>query len=184
MFETMSIKIARFPRRFLDNVRGSLAIEFAAVMMPFISLLFGTVAVGLYFFVTFSLENAIEQVARQIRTGQAQTAQKTMSTFKSEVCSKAPSFINCDEHLRVRVQQFTDFASITPPSCIDSTTNEIIADPDGKALVPGDSQSIVLALVCYEWTLAGSLPFMKLGNMNNGSAMIQAAAVFKTEPYK
>jgi hypothetical protein len=37
--------------------------------------------------------------------------------------------------------------------------------------------------VCYEWELAGKIPFLNLANMANGSALIQASTTFRTEPY-
>ena len=41
----------------------------------------------------------------------------------------------------------------------------------------------MLVTTCYEWQLAGSMPFLRLGHMNNGSALIQASTTFMTEPY-
>ena len=182
MFHILRKRLSHLQRRFRSDDRGALAIEFAAVVMPFVTLLFGTVAVGMYFFVTFSLENAVEQAARQIRTGQAQLASMTKNQFKADVCAKAPGFIDCVSYLRVDVVEYTNFAAITPPDCINSSTGKLIDDPANNP-VPGAAGNVVLVIVCYEWKLAGMLPFLKLGSMNNGSSMIQAATTFRTEPY-
>jgi hypothetical protein len=41
----------------------------------------------------------------------------------------------------------------------------------------------VLIWVCYEWSLASKIPYLNLGNMGNGSRLIQAATTFRTEPF-
>lgn len=172
-----------FGRRVRDDEAGFTAVEFAMVAMPFLMLLFGTIAVGLYFFVTFSLENAVEKASRLIRTGQAQTSSPPMTTtqFKTMVCNEAPSFIDCTNKLRVNVAVATSFSALTAPSCTDSSGN-LVPDP-AASNVPGAAGDAVLVTVCYEWDLAGQIPFLKLGKMANGSALIQAATTFRTEPY-
>lgn len=183
-FEKMSAKPPRlktFAAGFLRDERGFTAVEFAMVALPFLMLLFGTIAVGLYFFTTFTLENAVEKAARQIRTGQAQTSGKTTAQFKSDVCSFAPGYVDCANKLRVNVAAFSSFGGIVAPSCTDTGGN-LIPEPAPTA-VPGAAGDVVLVTVCYEWELAGALPFLKLGDMQNGSAMIQASTTFRTEPY-
>ena len=160
---------------------GFTAVEFAMVAVPFLMLLFGIVAVGLYFFTTFSLENAVERAARLIRTGQVQESGMTAEQFKQEVCARAPGYVDCASKMRVNVQSFTDFGTIVTPSCVDSGGN--LVPPTGTAYSPGGSGAVVLVTVCYEWELAGKIPFLSVGNMANGSALIQAATTFRTEPY-
>jgi Flp pilus assembly protein TadG len=170
-----------FGEAFSRNKDGNTAIEFAMVAFPFLMLVFGTIAVGLYFFTTFALENAVEKAARQIRTGEAQIAGKTTSQFKNDVCGYAPLYVDCVGNLRVNVATASNFGGVTSPSCTDTGGN-LIPDPTPSA-VPGAAGEVVLVTVCYEWELAAALPFLKLGDMNNGSAMIQAATTFRTELY-
>lgn len=183
LWNKLSERTNRFQKRFRNDDRGVTAIEFAMVATPFLMLLFGIIAVGLYFFVTFSLENAVEQAARLIRTGQAQTSTPPMTTaqFKTEVCNNAPSFVDCTNNLRVNVVTAGSFSGLTPPSCVDGG-GSLIPEPT-SANVPGAAGDAVLVTVCYEWELAGKMPFLKLGKMANGSALIQAATTFRTEPY-
>lgn len=181
MFQGFGRYWSRLQTRYRQNTDGTMAIEFAAVVVPFVMLLMGTIVVGLYFFVTFSLENAVEQASRQIRTGQAQLAGMTKDQFKANVCSHAPGFIDCATDLRVNVVQVTGFSTAIPSSCLDGGGN-LIADPANDA-VPGAAGQVVLVMVCYEWKLAAAMPFLDVGGMNNGSALIQAATAFRTEPY-
>lgn len=169
-------------RRWRRDRSGTTAIEFAFVAGPFLMLLFGILGVGLYFFTTFSLENAVEQTGRLIRTGQVQQGGMTAEQFKEKVCELAPAFVDCVGKLRVNVLNFPDSAAIGPgttPQCLDSGGN--LADATSYA--PGEADQVVLIWVCYEWALANKIPYLNLGDMANGSRLIQAATTFRTEPY-
>ena len=176
-------RLRDFSITFYRDERGFTAVEFAMVAMPFLMLLFGTIGVGLFFFTTFSLENAVEKASRQIRTGQAQTSGKTTSQFKQDVCDLAPSFVDCAGNLRVNVVSSASFsgAASAMGSCTDSG-GSLIPDPADSA-VPGGAGEVVLVTVCYEWELAKAIPFLELGDMGSGSRLIRASTTFRTEPY-
>ena len=91
-------QVVRPSSEWLRDSRGTTAIEFAMVALPFVLLLFGLLSVSLYFFTTFTLENAVWQAARAIRTGQVQQGQGDYATaetnedrkklFKKASCGK------------------------------------------------------------------------------------------------
>lgn len=176
-------RLRGFGERFRKDERGFTAVEFAMVALPFLMLLFGTIGVGLFFFTTFTLENAVEKASRQIRTGQAQVAGKTTTQFKQDVCDLAPAFVDCAGNLRVNVVSSSSFTGAAGAigACIDSG-GALIPDPT-ESPVPGAAGDVVLVTVCYEWELAGAIPFINLGNMGSGSRLIQASTTFRTEPY-
>ena len=176
-------RILRLSRRFRDDKHGFTAVEFALVAMPFLMLLFGTIGVGLFFFTTFSLENAIEKASRQIRTGQAQLAEKTTSQFKQDVCNLAPGFVDCVNNMRINVVSSADFVGAAGliGGCTDAG-GQLIPEPT-EAQVPGAASDVVLVTVCYEWEMTKVIPFLDLGNMAGGSRLIQASTTFRTEPY-
>lgn len=160
---------------------GATAIEFAMVSFPFLALLFGIIAVGLFFFTTFSLENAVEQASRPIRTGEAQTAGMTKDQFKTKVCEKLPAYVDCGGKLRINVQNYNLGAVIVPPSCLDAGGNLVPAA--GTPYAPGTANQIMLVTACLQWELAGKIPFLQSGKMGDGSALIMASTTFKIEPY-
>jgi Flp pilus assembly protein TadG len=169
--------------------RGFTAVEFAIVAMPFIMLLFGILSVCLYFFTTFTMENAVWQASRAIRTGQFQQSQGTyagivtladrQNAFKQALCAKAPAFIDCSK-AAVIVQSNTSFGGIVEPKC---TQNGTLINPATAAFNAGSASSVVLVTVCYAWTFGGHLPFIRLGNLSNGALLIQASVAFRTEPF-
>lgn len=175
-------RVAQIARAWKRDESGTTAIEFAMVGLPFFMFLFGIFGLGLYFFTTFSLESAVEQASRLIRVGYVQQSGMTAEDFKQEVCNRLPAFVDCDGKMRVNVQSYSDFGSIVPPACTDTDGN--LVPPHGTNYNTGGASEVVLVTVCYEWDLAGLLPFLKLGSMPSGAALIQASATFRTEPYE
>ena len=110
-------RVAQLARAWGQDDRGATAIEFAMVGTPFFMFIFGIFGLGMYFFTTFSLENAVEQASRLIRVGLVQQSGMTAEEFKQEVCNKLPAFVDCDGKLRINVQSYSDFGSIAPPAC-------------------------------------------------------------------
>ena len=72
MFER-ALKKTRSLRRFGRARRGSAAVEFAMVILPFFMLTFGLAEVAMLGFAQTSLDFAVSETARQIRTGRAQS---------------------------------------------------------------------------------------------------------------
>lgn len=172
----------RLIRRWRSDQSGVTAIEFAAVGMPFFMMLFGIMGVGLFFFTTFSLENALERASRVIRTGQAQQAGMTAEQFKTLVCSHAPQFVDCQNKMLVNVRNYAE-ADLTPVvSRNECLVNNALTNV--SIYQPGAASEVVLVTLCYEWEMAKHIPFLNLKDMGSGARLIQAAAVFRTEPYQ
>jgi Flp pilus assembly protein TadG len=180
---------ARLLRRWRKDESGVTAIEFGMVAAPFVMLLFGIISVCLYFFTNFTLENAVWQTARAIRTGQVQQGKGAYSAattdddkkaaFKQALCATAPTFLDCNKVV-VLVQSNANFNSIVAPQCAVGGT---IIDQSAATFTTGGASSVVLVTVCYPWDFGGKLPFIKLGNLTNGAVLMQASVAFRTEPY-
>jgi len=179
------------PRRFLkrwgQDTSGTTAIEFAIVGVPFIGFCFAVIGYGFYFFTNTALEFGVETASRKIRTGQAQTNAITRDAFRNEICAAAGTFIDCSSSkLKIHIQSAASWAGIAPTPC---QTGNGLTDSGGAGSDPvsgasGGARQAVLVTACYEWTLAQTLPFLFLGQLDNGSAIVQAVATFRTEPYQ
>jgi Flp pilus assembly protein TadG len=177
-------------RRWRGDESGVTAIEFGIVAMPFLVLLFGIMSVCLFYFANFTIENAVWQAARAIRTGQLQQSQGAYAgavtnedrktAFKKAMCDKAPTFLDCQGKAVVIVQSNANFGSISEPSC---ATNGTMLTDAGAAFNTGSGSAVVLVTVCYPWDFGGKLPFFKMGNLNDGSLLMQSSVAFRTEPY-
>ncbi len=163
--------------------RGVTAIEFALVLGPFLTLLFGIISVGFYFFSMFSLEHAIEVASRQIRIGAAPPA---AATFKTAVCANLPAYMVCSgegDKIRINVQNSTNYTA-SAADCLDTGTGELIA---AGSYLPGAANEVVIVTICFEWNL-GALPNMiywispTSARMGDGRLLLSASTVFANEP--
>ena len=78
------------------------------------------------------------------------------------------------------VQSNANFGSISEPSC---TNNGNVINDSSAAFNTGSGSAVVLVTVCYPWEFGGKLPLFKMGNLNDGSLLMQASVAFRSEPY-
>jgi len=149
-------------------------------MIPFFVILFGIFEVGFVFWGTYELENATEDAARQIRTGQIK-GDGGAAAFKTQVCSRVVILSRCNEDLRLDVRSFNSFADIqnSPAEPLDN---------DGKlkdnfSFSPGGPRSIVLVSTFYRWPLINAISSFSLSNMAGGDRLLRASAAFRNEPF-
>lgn len=168
--------------RIRRNKDGFTAVEFAAVAAPFFALIFGIIEITAVYFGTYTLENAVEQTARLIRTGQAHEQGMSKTSFIQQVCDKVTVFTDCTSKLQVDVRASPDFGGMSPPNAQDGNGD---LDPNGlNGWDLGDGGSVVLVSVYYKWALIGQIPGIGLGNQSDGSRLITALAVFRNEPFE
>jgi Flp pilus assembly protein TadG len=160
--------------------RGVALVEFALIMVPFFVILFGIFEVGFVFWGTYELENATEDAARQIRTGQIK-GNGGAAAFKTQVCNRVVILSRCNEDLRLDVRSFNSFADI-------QTSPAAPLDNDGKlkdnfSFSPGGPRSIVLVSTFYQWPLLNAITSFSLSNMAGGDRLLSASAAFRNEPF-
>jgi Flp pilus assembly protein TadG len=171
----------RLWRRWLRDQRGGEAIEMAIVGAPFVALVFGMLELGLIFLVSTTLENATDEVSRQIRTGQVQTSGGGSAAIKTAICSEM-SWLgsNCATNLNLDVRTFTGFSGQSaPPNPVAGGT----VDPAKFCWDPGGAGAVVLVRSYYTWNLI--LPVLNASLINAGGTkrLILSAISFRNEPY-
>jgi hypothetical protein len=174
-------------RRWSRNDKGSAAIEFGIIAVPFFLFVFGLLGLGLYFLASNSLEWGVEEAARAVRTGQAQKGGTTVGNFKNDVCAAAGTHIDCAK-LSVIVQHADTWSGIEPQQCVGGDGKVVGSTGSENELVSvytGSESEVVLITLCYQWELASKFPFLKLGQNADGSgtAILQASTAFRSEPY-
>jgi Flp pilus assembly protein TadG len=169
-------RLALLAGRFARAEQGATAVEFAFVAIPFLLLVFAIIELGLVFLVSLTLENAVIDTGRTIRTGQVQTTGGTAATFKTAVCAKMSWLgANCSGALSIDVRTYSDYATTT-------TNANSGTVPTTLNFNPGVSGSIVLVRAYYTWPLI--TPLLKTGLQTaNGKRIIYAATAFTNEPY-
>lgn len=175
-------KFRRLLRRLLKDVRGGEAIEMAIVGAPFIALLFALFELGLVFMVSTTLENATDETARKIRTGELQTSGGNATTMKAAICAEMAWLAGtCTSKLNLDVRTFTSFAGQTTPP--NPVANGVVT-PAKFCWDPGGAGSIVLVRAYYTWKLF--LPVLNDGLKTVGAGdnrLISASTSFRNEPY-
>jgi len=164
----------RLLRRFARARDGAVAVEFAFVAIPFLILVFALFELGLAFLVSMTLENAMMNVDRRIRTGELQNASASASTYRTAICEQM-SWVgsSCATALIVDVRTLPSFnngASLAAPAA-----NKTCWDPGGP-------NSIVLVRGYYKWPLITPLLQSAIGGAP-GNRQINFSAVFANEPY-
>jgi Flp pilus assembly protein TadG len=170
-------RLAYTAGRFARADDGATAVEFAFVAIPFLMLVFAIIELGLVFLVSLTLDNAVMDVGRTIRTGQVQTAGGTAATFKTSVCAKM-SWLGskCATSLSIDVRTFSDYATSNT-----SASNTTV--PTTMNWNPGSAGSVVLVRAYYTWPLI--TPLLQTGLQNSsGKRIIYAATAFTNEPYE
>lgn len=168
--QTRSGLLARFAR----TQDGAVAVEFAFVAIPFFVLIFAIIELGLAFLVSMTLENAMMNVDRRIRTGELQNANATASTYRTAICDQMSWLgASCPTSLIIDVRTLPTFS-----------TGSTLATPRAAKTCwdPGGPNSIVLVRGYYKWPLITPLLQNAVGGAP-GDRQINFAAVFANEPY-
>ena len=187
--------------RFRRSSDGTAAIEFSLLAFPFFLLIFATIEAFIAFAGEQLLENAVDTMARQIRTGQITGYDATRSTyldeaeFRTKFCAEISLMIKCadeedpeDQKLYLDVREFANFSAI--PNYIPKISNDQFSDLDNSAFDydPGGPKTINIVRAYYRWEVMTDLvrPFItnirKDGEMPRDYLMV-ATAAFRNENY-
>src|SRR6201996_7655341 len=170
----------------IGDSRGATAVEFALIAAPFLALIAGLVQVFLIFFAQSVLENAVRASARQILTGQVQTADASLSAtaaqtaFQQTVCNNANVLFTC-AGLMVDVEVANNWSSANtamPALTYDGSGNV----SNSWQFNPGNAGDIVVVRVMYLWPVFFGSLGINWANQANGTREIMASAAFQNEP--
>lgn len=170
-------KAPKIVNRFKKDENGVTAIEFAILGAPFFMLLMAIVETSLMFFAGQVLESAVDDVGRKIRTGQL-AQNMTEEQLRNAVCDEAAYLFTCDDiyiDLQV-VATFDDLGDRPEP-----VGGEL--DPSQFNFQAAGPEQIVMMTIVTEWPVLSNYLQSSLADLNNGNAILNAVAVFKTEPY-
>ncbi len=187
MFEAVKARLTRARRfvrriplvgRFVRHDDGAAAVEFALILLPFLTIIFMIIETAIVFFAQQALETAVANSARLVMTGQAQTSGLTATSFKTSVCSQIIALFDCANKMNVDIQTYTSFGVIDTSVKFDASGNPITNYAPGKA---GD---IVVVRLLYPWPIVVPLVRTFLSDSPTASTrLLVATAAFRNEPY-
>lgn len=172
--------IGRF-RRYLDDRRGSAAVEFAMIAAPFIFMLFAVIEIGLVFMINNQLDQATVSAGRLVRTGQSHETGMDAEGFKTEVCRRMVSIVgDCDGKLSIDVRVLPRFNAPTLPDPMSSG----VFNEGSLGFNQGDAEDIVVVRTWFRHTLFTPFLGSALSRLDDGVAVIQATSTFRNEPFR
>ncbi len=173
-------RCARLFGRFLGDRTGATAVEFALVAAPFFLLIFAILEIALIFFASAVIEEAVSDAARDIRTGELQSAGQEEADFRAAICQRIQTVADCSR-LRIDVRTFENFSAADLNAPVG---NDGELDDSGFTFDPGAAQDIVVVRVFYDWQLLGPGMVNGLSNMPGNRRLISSATAFRNEPYE
>ena len=168
--------------RFRKDKRGSVAIEFVALAIPFALLVFAILESCISFAAQQVLANATDDIARQLRTGQLRAAGMNETELKKLICARIDVIVpdGCPD-LLVDLREFPTFADAAKVRIKLTTGGDI--DTTGFAVSPGPSLSKNMLRVFYRWPVMTDFMRKSMSNLPNGKTLHFATATWQNEPF-
>jgi Flp pilus assembly protein TadG len=175
-------------QRFLRSEGGSAAVDFALVLLPFLTVMMVIIQSAIVLLAGQVLQTSATNAARLVLTGQAQNAGLSAAQFKNTVCANLTVMFNCASNLYVDIESFSSFGSISLPS---PTNANGTVNTAGFSYSPGNPGDIVVVRLIYQWpVIAAKIGFCVATacglvdpNSTNNTHTLVATVAFRNEPY-
>jgi len=182
------VERARFLKRFVRNRRGSTAIEFAILALPFALLVFGILESCISFAGQEVMANITDDVARQLRTGQLRPADVAGSKLTTLICSRLQIIVStdCPQQLLVDLREYPTFADAATATfkiqngdvvLMQGTNSQTFANSLGLA------ESKNMLRVFYKWPVVTDLMARSMANLSGGRTLHFASVTWQNEPF-
>lgn len=173
----------RLLRGRLRDARGSAAVEFAMLGLPFFAILGVTFQAGLHILTQQSLDDAVDRAARALFTGEFQTeADGTPATdrMRSLMC-RSLRFASCAD-LKLDVTSSATFASASQTQPYDDKAKNWNT-AFGKTFTCPTGNAVVSITAAVPAPLYFSLLMPSGQAMPGGKQLLVSTAIFRSEPY-
>lgn len=168
--------------RFGRDRRGSVAIEFTALAIPFALLIFAILESCISFAAQQVIANATDGIARQLRTGQLRAADINETSLKQLICDRIDVIVpNGCPDLVVDLREFATFADAATVRIKFTAGGDI--DTTGFAVTPGPSMSKNMLRVFYRWPVMTDFMRKSMSNLPDGKTLLFSTATWQNEPY-
>lgn len=175
----------RFFARFLRDRRGSTAIEFGILAIPFALLVFAILESCISFAGQEVMANITDDVARQLRTGQLRPSDVAGTSLRDKICDKLEIIVSqdCPNLLMVDLRQYATFAAAASAG-FKIQNGEVIltngATTQSFTVAPGPAESRNMLRVFYKWPIMTDLLAQSMG----GNKTLHFASVtWQNEPF-
>ena len=167
--------------RFGRAREGAAAVEFGLLALPFFLLTFGLAEVAMIGFGQTTLDYAVSETARLIRTGQTQNAGSTAAQVKAQLCAKLTQLMpmDCANNLYVDINSFPSYVTATN---VDPVQNGNF-NSGSFTFSPGNANDIVVVRAFYRWQVITPLFQSVFANVSSGQRILASTMMFRNEPF-
>jgi Flp pilus assembly protein TadG len=173
-------------RRFCRNRRGSAAVEFSMVALPFFALLFAIIETAIVFFASQILETGIQDAGRQLYTHQLQdknlSEADAKKSFEKDLCERVKVLFGCSDSAPIAV----DVRSYLPNATITIADPIAAGNYDPAAVVfqklPSCGPATIVVRGFYQWPLFVTGLGYNIANVSGSKRLLAATAAFRVEP--
>jgi Flp pilus assembly protein TadG len=178
----------RFLARFLRDRRGSTAIEFAILAIPFSLLVFAILESCISFAGQEVMANITDDVARRLRTGQLRPADVAGNNLRDMICDKLEIIVSqdCPNLLLVDLRQYTTFADAALANFKIQNGDIVLTKGTATetfAITPGPAESKNMLRVFYKWPVMTDLLASSMANLSGGKTLHFASVAWQNEPF-
>ncbi|TPK69924.1 pilus assembly protein [Mesorhizobium sp. B2-3-3] len=179
---------ARSFRRFVRDRRGSTALEFALLALPFALLVFAILESCISFAGQEVMANITDDVARQLRTGQLRPADVAGNNLTTLICNKLEIIVStdCPQQLLVDLRQYSTFADAAQAGFkIQNGDVVLMQGTSSQTFVnsPGPAESKNMLRVFYKWPVMTDLMAKSMANLSGGRTLHFASVTWQNEPF-
>lgn len=134
---------------------GSVAVEFSVVAIPFLLFIFSIMEVGWFYFVNASLDAAIVNAARPIRTGTVQRLSEDIDEqedfFKASLCRTVGAFGDCNDILTYEVTNFPSISAAINNTDVMACPGDLQQSINDLEFAPGAEDDFVRIRLCLRY---------------------------------
>lgn len=175
-----------FFKLYRKDSSGATAVEFAMIAPLFFLMLGVILETGVMLFTEYVLQTSVQEAARLVRTGQAQTAAMSATQLKDKICNLAGVIINCTGRVTVYTASATNFSTLkaSMPSYL-GVGKKADGTPGPSSFNCGGPSASVGMIATYDWDF--NIPYFMgfMSNMpgNTTTRRLAGFAMFKNEPF-
>lgn len=177
---------------FFSDRRGSTALEFAMLAMPFALLVFAILESCISFAGQELMANATDDIARQLRTGQLKKANVTDASIKKLICDKLAVMVttNCpgsgsSASLLVDLREYPTFADAAAAGFKIQNGEIVLTGTTSTSFTvsPGLAESRNMLRVFYKWPVITDFLAKQMANLKDGKTLHFASVTWQNEPF-
>ncbi|TCV61748.1 MULTISPECIES: TadE/TadG family type IV pilus assembly protein [Neorhizobium] len=179
--------------RIFRSQDGAAAIEFALLALPYFMIVFAILETFVAYTGEQLVANAVDTVARKLRTGSITAANTDRTAFRRTFCDEVSIMIKCSEEeiatpdkLWLDVRSFPSFADI--PGNVPLNTSQDLDTASVNNYSPGAQKTINMVRAYYRWDVITDLlrPYITNIRPSGGRPnyfLIVETATFRNEDY-